>query len=50
MEKRMVMVMTPDRRVLTINTEKGLGAASDSRNVPRYALIPPLICLLGGTD
>ena len=48
MEQR--MIMTPDRKMLTINTEEGLGAASDSRNVPGYALIPPLVCLLGGTD
>ena len=46
----MMVIMTPDRRVLTIHTEEGLGAASDSRNVPRYALIPPLVYLLGGTD
>ena len=46
----MMGIMTPDRRLLTIDTEEGLGAASDSRNVPRYALIPPLVCLLGGTD
>ena len=36
--------------MLTIDWQKGLCWVSDSGNVPRYALVPSLIWLLGGTD